>query len=74
MGAFNEWTRGTPLAQPENRLAVLVAQNLLYGCALQLRRQFLRAQGIQLRVGPAGGSTAEVAPLDPPALRTIFHC
>ena len=59
MGAFNEWTRGTFLEQPENRRAVLVGQNLLYGAALQLRRQCLRAQGVQLEVDVAGGFPLE---------------
>ena len=59
MGAFNEWTRGTFLEKPENRRAVLVGQNLLYGAAMQLRRQYLRAQGVQLAPGVAGGFPLE---------------
>lgn len=55
MGAFNEWARGSFLEQPENRHAVLVGQNLLYGAALQWRHQVLRAQGVQLEsVADAG--------------------
>ncbi len=53
MGAFNEWARGSFLEQPENRHVVLVNQNLLYGAALQLRRQNLHAQGVQLAVADA---------------------
>jgi len=64
MGAFNEWTRGTFLEKPENRRVVVVAQNLIYGAAMQLRLQYLRAQGIQL---PAGAATGH--PLEPDALR-----
>ena len=56
MGAFNEWARGSFLEQPENRQAVLVGQNLLYGAALQLRRQHLHAQGVQLPSGVADGA------------------
>ena len=59
MGAFNEWTRGSFLEQPENRRVVVVGQNLLYGAALQLRRQHLRAQGVQLPSGVAEGHPLE---------------
>jgi trans-AT polyketide synthase/acyltransferase/oxidoreductase domain-containing protein len=48
MGAFNEWVRGTFLEKPENRRVAVVALNLLYGAALQLRLQALRVQGIPL--------------------------
>ena len=48
MGAFNEWTRGTFLAPPEQRRAALVGLNLLYGAAVQLRLNALRLQGISL--------------------------
>ncbi|MFM9970032.1 MAG: PfaD family polyunsaturated fatty acid/polyketide biosynthesis protein [Burkholderiales bacterium] len=51
MGAFNEWTRGSSLEKPENRRAVLVAQNLLFGAALRLRIQNLVSQGIRLPDG-----------------------
>ena len=37
MGAFNEWTRGTFLAQPVNRSVVTVANNLLHGAAVMQR-------------------------------------
>ena len=67
MGAFNEWTRGTFLEKPENRRVVVVAQNLIYGAAMQLRLQYLRAQGIQL---PAGAATGQ--PLEPEALREVL--
>jgi PfaD family protein len=68
MGAFNEWTRGTFLEKPENRRVVVVAQNLIYGAALQLRQQYLRAQGMQ---PPAGA--AAVQPLEPGALRAALN-
>ncbi len=64
MGAFNEWTRGTFLEKPENRRVVLIAHNLLVGAAMQLRQQYLRAQGVSM---PGGGSSAP--PLDANALR-----
>jgi len=68
MGAFNEWTRGTFLEKPENRRVVIVAQNLLHGAAVQLRLQQLRAQGIHLPAGLAGGH-----PLEPDALREVLN-
>lgn len=64
MGAFNEWTRGSFLEKPENRRVVVVAHNLVYGAAMQLRLQYLRAQGVPL---PAGAATGQ--PLEPDALR-----
>jgi hypothetical protein len=68
MGAFNEWARGTFLEKPENRRVVVVAQNLIYGAAMQLRLQYLRAQGMQLPAGAAG-----VQPLEPEALREVLN-
>ena len=67
MGAFNEWARGTFLEKPENRRVVVVAQNLIYGAAMQLRLQYLRAQGMQLPAGAAGAQ-----PLEPQALRAAL--
>jgi len=46
MGAFNEWTKGTFLAQPENRQAVTVALNLIFGAAVMTRINVLNNQGI----------------------------
>lgn len=46
MGAFNEWTKGSFLEQPENRKAVDIAMNIIYGAALELRLTQLRTQGI----------------------------
>ena len=62
MGAFNEWARDTFLEKPENRRVVVVAQNLMYGAAMQLRQQYLRAQGMQ-------ADAAAFRPLEPEALR-----
>jgi PfaD family protein len=47
MGAFNEWTAGTFLAEPQNRKVVTVALNILYGAALLTRCNSIRSQGIQ---------------------------
>jgi len=48
MGAFNEWTRNTYLATPENRHAPDVAEQLMHGAAYLYRVQHLRAQGVTL--------------------------
>ena len=45
MGAFNEWTRGTFLARPENRRVATVANHLLHGAAVMQRLNLLRSQG-----------------------------
>jgi trans-AT polyketide synthase, acyltransferase and oxidoreductase domains len=46
MGAFNEWTRGTFLEQPENRRVSTVARALMHGAAIHTRINMLKAQGI----------------------------
>jgi PfaD family protein len=48
MGAFNEWARGSHLEHPQNRTAVGVALNLLYGACVVTRRAALRQQGVNL--------------------------
>jgi len=48
MGAFNEWTKGSFLAEPKNRRVVAVALNLLHGAALTQRFHTLRCQGVEL--------------------------
>ncbi|HMD89366.1 MAG TPA: PfaD family polyunsaturated fatty acid/polyketide biosynthesis protein [Anaerolineaceae bacterium] len=51
MGTFNDWTRGSYLAEPQNRHVVDVACHILTGCAYLYRLQALKLQG--LRVAPA---------------------
>ncbi|MBI1320307.1 MAG: PfaD family polyunsaturated fatty acid/polyketide biosynthesis protein [Candidatus Hydrogenedens sp.] len=46
MGAFNEWTSGTPLEAPENRRVAAVARELLSGACVALRGADLQRQGI----------------------------
>lgn len=48
MGAFNEWTRNTALALPENRHAADIAEHLMRGASYLYRVQHLRAQGVIL--------------------------
>jgi PfaD family protein len=47
IGPFNDWTRGTYLAAPEQRRVVDVALHILTGCAYLARLQTLRAMGIR---------------------------
>jgi len=46
MGAFNDWTRGTYLAEPANRHVVDVAFHILTGCAYLYRLRMLNLQGV----------------------------
>lgn len=66
MGAFNEWTRGTFLAQPANRRVATVAYNLLYGAAVSQRLNVLRSQGF-----PLPTAAASIVPRDMNQLRSF---
>ena len=46
MGAFNAWTAGSFLAEPEERTVAQVGLNILRGAAIVTRAQSLRAMGI----------------------------
>jgi PfaD family protein len=48
MGAFNEWTRDTFLANPDERRVATVAYNVVFGAAVGLRAQYLAMQGAPL--------------------------
>jgi trans-AT polyketide synthase, acyltransferase and oxidoreductase domains len=50
MGAFNEWTRDSFLAEVKNRDAVTVAMNILFGAAVLSRINGLLKQGVELPV------------------------
>jgi trans-AT polyketide synthase/acyltransferase/oxidoreductase domain-containing protein len=50
MGSFNDWVRGTYLADPKNRTVVDVSLQILIGAAYQYRLQTLKLQGLQLPV------------------------
>ncbi|MEK6258950.1 MAG: PfaD family polyunsaturated fatty acid/polyketide biosynthesis protein [Planctomycetota bacterium] len=65
MGAFNEWTRGTFLAQPQNRRVATVAYNLLHGAAVLQRVNTLRSQGF-----PVSSEAAHVVPQEINELRS----
>jgi PfaD family protein len=48
MGSFNDWVRGTYLAEPKNRHVADVAMHILTGAACQYRLQALKLQGLQI--------------------------
>jgi PfaD family protein len=48
MGSFNDWVKGTYLAEAKNRGVVDVAFHLLMGAAYLQRIQLLRIQGLQI--------------------------
>lgn len=48
IGPFNDWTRGTYLAEPQQRKVVDVALHILTGCAYMARVQSLRSAGVQV--------------------------
>jgi PfaD family protein len=48
IGAFNEWVKGSFLEKPENRRAVTVAMNLLYGASIATRLNWIRSQEVAL--------------------------
>jgi len=67
MGAFNEWTRGTFLAQPANRTVCVVAENFLYGAAVMQRLNGLRSQGFAV-----SATAARIDPLEPATLAFLL--
>ncbi len=60
IGAFNQWTRGSDLEQPQQRECVGVALNLMLGAAVEARTAALRQQGVRL---PAAISRFKPLPL-----------
>jgi PfaD family protein len=48
MGSFNDWVRGSYLAEPKNRKVVDVAHHIMRGAAFFLRMQNLKIQGLQI--------------------------
>jgi len=68
MGAFNEWTRGTFLAKPENRDVGTVAMNLLFGAAVKTRCNWLRCQGAALP-----SESERFTPMELLAIKTLLN-
>ncbi|MEA5580672.1 PfaD family polyunsaturated fatty acid/polyketide biosynthesis protein [Nodularia harveyana UHCC-0300] len=48
MGSFNDWVRGSYLAEPDNRRVVDVAHHIMTGAAFLYRIQSLKIQGMQI--------------------------
>jgi trans-AT polyketide synthase/acyltransferase/oxidoreductase domain-containing protein len=48
MGSFNDWVKGSYLAEPANRHVVDVADHIMKGTAFLHRIQSLKIQGLQL--------------------------
>jgi len=48
MGSFNNWVRGSYLAEPHNRRVVDVANHIMTGAAFLYRMQSLKMQGLLL--------------------------
>jgi trans-AT polyketide synthase/acyltransferase/oxidoreductase domain-containing protein len=67
MGAFNQWARGSVLENPEQRQAVTVALNILYGAAVLTRVNMLKSQGLVLPE-----EVVRAAPLDAAELEERF--
>jgi len=68
MGAFNEWVRGTFLADPCNRKVAVAGLNILYGAAVLMRCGMLRSQGV-----PVPSEAAHVVPLELDQLKEFLH-
>jgi PfaD family protein len=60
MGAFNQWTAGSFLAEPAARSVVQVALNLMEGAAVVTRAQQLRSYGVPV---PSAGFDFRPRPL-----------
>ncbi len=48
MGAFNDWVKGTYLAEPGNRHVADIARHIMTGAAFLYRLQDLKIQGLQI--------------------------
>ena len=68
MGAFNEWTHETFLAQPENRRVLTVALNILHGAAVIARVNTLHHQGVAL-----SPEIRRVEPIEPTRLQEYLN-
>jgi PfaD family protein len=66
MGAFNEWTSGSFLAEPQQRRVATVARNFLFGASVLARANLLRCQNVPL---PADFT---VAPLEDTQIKEYF--
>lgn len=67
MGAFNEWVRGSFLESWENRRAMPIAHNILWGAAALTRLSALRSQGVSLPV-----ESLDLSPREPAVLEGLL--
>jgi PfaD family protein len=67
MGAFNEWSTDSFLADPARRTVATVARNLLLGASVVTRSAMLRFQGAHLPI-----ETSRIEPLEESELKEFF--
>jgi hypothetical protein len=67
MGAFNEWTKGSWLAEAAARNIKTVALNILYGAAVAARINNLHSQGVKL-----SHQAARIEPLKAQKIETMI--
>jgi len=67
MGAFNSWARGSFLERWENRRAVPIALNILWGAGALTRLSALRSQGFSVSV-----DDLDLAPREPAVLEELL--
>ncbi len=67
MGAFNQWTAGSFLADPVNRSFETIAMNLLFGACVAIRRAGVIHGGI-----PLSSHVAQYAPLPLETIRELL--
>ncbi|MFI6515404.1 PfaD family polyunsaturated fatty acid/polyketide biosynthesis protein [Spirillospora sp. NPDC050679] len=65
MGAFNQWTAGGFLADPEQRTVVQIALNLMEGAAVLTRAHQLRSLGVRLPPESFAFAARPLAPRPP---------
>ena len=67
MGAFNEWVRGSFLDPWENRRAMPIAHNILWGASALMRLSALRSQGVHVPV-----DSLDLTPREPAVLEELL--
>ncbi len=67
MGAFNEWVRGSFLDSWENRRAMPIAHNILWGASALMRLSALRSQGVPVPV-----DCLDLTPREPAVLEELL--
>jgi len=76
LGAFNDWSRGTYLEQPENRHVADVALQILTGAAYLARVRLLELYGVELQAELRSSTPRKAYRLDKQAtlkMRIVFY-